>query len=89
MKASQRAAKMQEALAEAQRDKNPSAPASAPAVVANSRKGKTHIGAYLDPAFRKSLRMVQAKTDDDMQALIAQALNDLFRKHNVPVVGQD
>jgi hypothetical protein len=33
--------------------------------------------------------MVQAKTDDDMQALIAQALNDLFRKHNVPVVGQD
>jgi hypothetical protein len=57
--------------------------------VANSRKGKTHIGAYLDPAFRKSLRMVQAKTDDDMQALIAQALNDLFRKHNVPVVGQE
>ena len=88
MKANQRAARMQAALAEAQRDKAPSAPASAPPV-ANSRKGKTHIGAYLDPAFRKSLRMVQAKTDDDMQALIAQALNDLFRKHNVPVVSQE
>jgi hypothetical protein len=76
---------MQAALTSAQRDE----PVRAPAAAASSRKGKAHIGAYLDPAFRKSLRMVQAKTDEDMQALIAEALNELFRKHNVPVVGLD
>lgn len=57
--------------------------------LAKGRDGKIHVGAYLDPAFRKSLRMVQAQTDSDMQELLAQALNDLFRKYNVPVVGQD
>jgi hypothetical protein len=56
---------------------------------AKGRDGKIHVGAYLDPAFRKSLRMVQAQTDSDLQELLAQALNDLFRKYNVPVVGQD
>ena len=51
------------------------------------RGGKVHLGAYLDPDFRKSLRMVQAQTDKDMQALLAEAFNDLFRKYNVPVIG--
>ncbi len=53
---------------------------------AGSREGKAHIGAYLDPAYRKSLRMVQAQTDQDLQQLLAEALNDLFRKYNVPVL---
>jgi hypothetical protein len=51
------------------------------------RAGKVHLGAYLDPEFRKSFRMVQAQTDKDMQELIAEAFNDLFRKYNVPVIG--
>lgn len=51
------------------------------------RAGKVHLGAYLNPEFRKSFRMVQAQTDKDMQELIAEAFNDLFRKYNVPVVG--
>lgn len=51
-----------------------------------SRDGKAHIGAYLDPAYRKSLRMVQAQTDQDLQQLLSEALNDLFRKYNVPVL---
>ena len=54
-----------------------------------SREGKTHIGAYLHPDFRRSLRLVQAETGEDVQSLIAQALNDLFRAHNVPVIDQD
>ncbi len=54
-----------------------------------SREGKAHIGAYLDPDFRKSIRMVQAQTDRDMQELISEALNDLFRKYNVPVVDRE
>jgi len=63
--------------------------ASAKAVKAPSREGKIHIGAYLHPDFKRSLRMVQAQTGKDIQALVALALNDLFRGHNVPVVDQE
>lgn len=53
---------------------------------APSREGKTHVGAYLPPGFKSSLRLVQAQTGEDTQTLIARALNDLFRAHNVPVI---
>jgi hypothetical protein len=33
--------------------------------------------------------MVQAQTGKDIQELIALALNDLFRGHNVPVIDQE
>ena len=56
---------------------------------APSREGKTHIGAYLHPDFKRSLRLVQAQTGEDVQSLIAKALNDLFRAHNVPVIDQE
>jgi hypothetical protein len=32
--------------------------------------------------------MVQAVTGEDIQSLLARALNDLFRAHNVPVIDQ-
>jgi hypothetical protein len=51
-----------------------------------SRKGKVHIGAYLPDGFRSSVRLVQAQTGEDTQTLLARALNDLFRSHNVPVI---
>jgi hypothetical protein len=53
---------------------------------APSREGKIHIGAYLHPDFKKSLRLVQARTGKDIQGLLADALNDLFRAHNAPVI---
>jgi hypothetical protein len=53
------------------------------------REGRTHIGAYLAPDFKKSLLLVRAQTGEDVQTLIAKALNDLFRAHNVPVVDND
>lgn len=77
------------------------APQSATTVVANtepppatiykapSREGKTHIGAYLHPDFKRSLRLVQAQTGEDVQELLARALNELFRAHNVPVIDQE
>jgi hypothetical protein len=68
-----------------------SAPSPAPKPVntkAPSRAGKIHIGAYLHPDFKASLRLVQAQTGKDIQALLGQALNELFRAHNVPVVDQ-
>jgi hypothetical protein len=66
--------------------------ANAPALTphkAASRAGKVHIGAYLPPDFKRSLRLVQAETGEDVQALIAKALNDLFAAHNVPVIDQN
>lgn len=59
------------------------------AAVATSRKGRVHVGGYFHPQVRKSLRMVQVQTDQNFETLILRALNDLFRAHNVPVVGQD
>jgi hypothetical protein len=54
-----------------------------------SRAGKVHVGAYLPDAFRRSMRLVQAQTGEDTQTLLARALNDLFKAHNVPVVDQE
>ena len=64
-------------------------PNGEPRPVAASREGKVHIGAYLNPDFKRGLRMVQAVTGEDIQGLLARALNDLFRAHNVPVVDQN
>jgi hypothetical protein len=69
-----------------------STPAPEPArgrTKAPSREGKVHVGAYLPPGFKSSLRLVQAQTGEDTQTLIARALNELFRGHNVPVVDHD
>ena len=54
--------------------------------LAPSREGKIHIGAYLPADFKRSLRLVQAQTGEDVQTLLTRALNDLFKSHNVPVV---
>jgi hypothetical protein len=58
-----------------------------PAVTrAPSRDGKVHVGAYLAPGFKSSLRLVQAQTNKDVQSLVAEALNELFHKYQVPQV---
>lgn len=69
----------------------PSLPAqpSGTSYKAPSREGKVHIGAYVHPDFKRSLRLVQAQTGEDVQTLVVRALNGLFSSHNVPVVGQD
>jgi len=67
----------------------PPAPAVAPRPAPArppSREGMIHIGAYLHPDFKTSLRLVQARTGKDIQSLLADALNELFRAHNAPVV---
>lgn len=51
-----------------------------------SREGKVHVGGYLPSDFKRSLMLVRAQTGEDVQTLIAKALNDLFRAHDVPVV---
>jgi hypothetical protein len=58
-----------------------------PAEKGASRSGKVHVGAWLSPAYKTSLRMIQVKSDKDFQKLISEALNDLFAKYDVPTVG--
>jgi hypothetical protein len=70
------------------REKPATLSVAAMAAKRSAREGKIHIGAYLHPNFKSSLRLVQAQTGKDIQALLSQALNDLFRAHNVPVVDQ-
>jgi hypothetical protein len=70
-------------LAPVEKDPTPAAPAEKGA----SRSGKVHVGAWLSPAYKTSLRMIQVKSDKDFQRLISEALNDLFAKYDVPTVG--
>ena len=57
------------------------APAAAAAV---SREGKINVSAYFPPEVKSSLRLVQAKRGGKVQDLLAEALNLLFAKYNVP-----
>ncbi|HLW71398.1 MAG TPA: ribbon-helix-helix domain-containing protein [Candidatus Binataceae bacterium] len=58
---------------------------------APSRQGKENIGTWLHPDFKKSLRLVQLRKSDKvyLDDLVAEALNDLFLKYNVPTVNHD
>lgn len=68
----------------------PDAPAtSAGTARPASREGKVNVSAWLDPAFKRSLRMVQAVTDKKLEPLLAEALNDLFQKYDVPQIRED
>lgn len=62
---------------------------SAAGYKAPSREGKTNITAYLSPDYKASLRLIQARTNKSLQALLAEALNDLFGKYDVPVIRED
>jgi hypothetical protein len=66
-----------------------SKPVSQGSYMAPSREGKTNITAYLSPDYKSSLRLIQARTGKSLQALVAEALNDLFGKYDVPVVRGD
>lgn len=48
------------------------------------KEGEVNISAYFPAEVKASLRMVQAKTGNNVKECLAEALHDLFRKHNVP-----
>lgn len=58
-------------------------------MVAPSRVGKTNLTAYLSQDYKKNMRLIQAKTGRSLQTLIAEALNDLFTKYDVPVIDHE
>jgi len=49
------------------------------------KPGEVNISAYFAPEVKSALRQVQAKTGKNIKACLAEALQLLFRKHNVPV----
>jgi hypothetical protein len=55
---------------------------------APSREGRCHIAAVLPPAYKTGIRAVQMKEDRPLQHLLAEALNLLFEKYNVPTVAE-
>jgi hypothetical protein len=76
------------ALAEA-RQPAPSPTPEAAAPKPSPRAGKKHVGAHLNPAFTSNLLMAKARTGKKIETLIAEALNELFRSLNLPVVEEE
>jgi hypothetical protein len=66
-------------------------PAPLPGPRQPSRAGQVNISAWLNADFKSGLRLVQARKGGSaaLQDLMAEALNDLFTKYNVPTVRQE
>jgi hypothetical protein len=64
---------------------------SPPATRSPSRVGKETISAWLHPDFKKGLRLVQVRKEGKvyLDDLMAEALNDLFQKYDVPTVSHN
>jgi len=63
----------------------PVAPTEKPTPKQPSRVGKINVTGYFAPAVKSSFRMIQtAHPEKTIQDLLAEALNDLFAKYNVP-----
>jgi hypothetical protein len=83
------AAALQRALERKPQREEPRPAVAAPeSYKAPSREGKTPLTAYLSPDYKRSLRLIQAKNGGSLQDLIAEALNDLFAKYDVPTVSK-
>lgn len=50
----------------------------------SSRVGKVNVTGYFPPEVKTSLRLVQARRAGTLQDILAEALNDLFAKYDVP-----
>ena len=50
------------------------------------REGKANVTGYFPPAVKRQLRVLAAEQDTTIQALLGQALNDLFAKYGKPEV---
>lgn len=53
------------------------------------KPGEVNISAYFPPEVKSALRQVQAKNGKTIKGCLAEALQLLFRKHNVPVTIQE
>ncbi len=54
-----------------------------------TREGRVHVGAWLPEAYSRNILLVRAKTGLPVKSIFANALNDLFRAHNIPVIDEE
>ncbi len=54
--------------------------------VAPSRAGKKPITGFFDPEVSRQIKKVALDQDRTMQELLQEALNDLFRKYDLPPI---
>ncbi len=54
--------------------------------VAPSRAGKKPITGFFDPEVSRQIKKVALDKDKTMQELLKEALNDLFRKYDLPPI---
>lgn len=66
-------------------DATPITPVAVPKFRQIHKQGEVNISAYFPAEVKASLRMVQAKTGNDVEDCLGEALRDLLRKRNVPV----
>jgi hypothetical protein len=64
------------------------APATVPAIRAStpSRIGKKTVAAHFDPAVSRQLKQLGLDKDTSTQALLREAINDLFAKYGKPPI---
>lgn len=62
------------------------APARSPGFYAATRAGKKKVTAALDPAAHKQLKGLAVERDATTEALLTEAINDLFKKHGKPPI---
>jgi Antitoxin-like ribbon-helix-helix len=63
--------------------------AKPPATRTVHKPGDVNISAYFNPEVKAALRHVQAKSGKSIKGCLAEALQMLFRKHNVAVTVSD
>jgi hypothetical protein len=54
--------------------------------IAPSRRGKKAVSGHFDPAVQKQLNQMALDEDSSVQALLREALNDLFAKRGKPTI---
>ena len=59
----------------------PSPAATSGSYIAPSRRGKKVVSGYFDTEVSKQLKILCVEQDTSLQALLTEALNDLFIKH--------
>lgn len=72
-----------EAGVEAQTEPVPEKARASPLSRTPARRGKRAVAFWLDPVAHKQLRTLALRLDTNLQALMEEACNDLFRQHGM------
>jgi hypothetical protein len=57
-----------------------------PSAIPPSRVGKKPVTAFFDPEVSRQIKKIGLDQDKTMQDLLQEALNDLFRKYDLPPI---